>query len=470
MAKKTKEQQVLDTLETVTHEDLKQFICTVTAKDRLLRDKFLTTFALQAVDGDFARDLRQQIKSILKTFSDSYGMINWSAAGQVNAEVIGLLDLANKQFQENNIHNAFLITVIVLEEMTKVLEFCDDSNGEIGECILVSLSLLREIAESRLTEPQRKRVFNYCVKSFEENIFSGWDWHIEVLEIAAGLIQERADRDIVMKLLDSPADSEFYLEELQLIKYNLLLVESESVAEKFLQDNVNNPKLREAAINRAINDKELDKAENLAKFSINQDKGKYPGLVNKWYDFLLTIAELKNNKEKIVEYARYLLIENSYYLEKDYYQILKDSIPTENWFDYVNTLIADIEVKNRGLLDLDILSTIFIKEQRWDKLFVLVKKANHFGVIENFEKYLVDDYATELTDLYEAMIIDYLKESKARNHYRKACYYIRRISKLGEADKADVLIERLKNTYPKRKALLDELAELEREKNFRVVR
>ena len=47
-----------------------------------------------------------------------------------------------------------------------------------------------------------------------------------------------------------------------------------------------------------------------------QDK---PGLAKEWYDWLLKIAQAQDNTERIIEYARYLFIDN-FRSEQEYYQ------------------------------------------------------------------------------------------------------------------------------------------------------
>ena len=62
--------------------------------------------------------------------------------------------------------------------------------------------------------------------------------------------------------------------------------------------------------------------------------------------------------------------------------------------------------------------------------------------------------------MYRDNILSYMKHYMGREHYQTACAYIRRMIKLGEEPMAMELVETLKTTYHKRRALLEELARI----------
>ena len=82
-----------------------------------------------------------------------------------------------------------------------------------------------------------------------------------------------------------------------------------------------------------MKNKEYEKAISLAKDGVEYDIEDKPGLAKEWYDWLLKIAQAQKNKEKTIEYARYLFIDNFHH-EQDYYKIttvrLKLNIATKH--------------------------------------------------------------------------------------------------------------------------------------------
>ena len=99
----------------------------------------------------------------------------------------------------------------------------------------------------------------------------------------------------------------------------------------------------------------------------------------------------------------------------------------------------------------------YIKQQWWNRLFELLKQTESLENIETEEEYLAKDYASELIQMYSNRLKNYVEKFIGREHYQKACRYLRRMKKLGGETEVNSLIEHFRKTYPMRKALLDEL-------------
>lgn len=453
--RKTVAQQVDDLLEKASHDELKQFVREKASANTPFRNLFLSSFAQH--NSDESKELYvKQVKSILKTASDRHGFIDWSASRIVGNAIDNLLESAQKQINNRNYISAVFICTAVMEQMTEALQYSDDSNGDIGGSIDTAYEMLYTIAQEQLSEEIRKLIIEYCFTSFDKQIYSGWDWHIGVLRLAALLLKTEDETERIFAQIEKAQRSDYEKEEAQSIKYDILLkTKGENAAEKYLEQNITNSNLRREAIQKALKKKNYDKAISLAKDGVNYDLKDKPGLAKEWYDWLLKIAQAQNDSEKIIEYARLLFIDN-FRNEQDYYQILKQYVKTEKWTAFVEAVIQDITTKKRWL-DAGLIASIFIKEEWWDRLLELVKKSPDLNTIDHYEKYLSKHYANEIVELYANGVLKYMKNSMGRDHYQNACRYIRKIIKLGARDKANEIISYLKTEYPKRKALMEEL-------------
>ena len=74
-----------------------------------------------------------------------------------------------------------------------------------------------------------------------------------------------------------------------------------------------------------------------------------PSFVKDWYNWLLKVAQSKKDTPKIIEYSRFLFIDNLH-PEQDYYQILKDNIEDENWHPFLEEIIEEITPKKQMAL------------------------------------------------------------------------------------------------------------------------
>lgn len=453
--RKTVAEQVNELLEDVTHDELKQFIREKATKNTDFRNLFLSSFA--QYNADESKELYvKQVKSILRSASDRHGFIDWSSSMQVGYAIDTLLAAAQKQIAIRNYKSAVFICTAVMEQMTEALQYSDDSNGDIGGCVDAACEMLFQIVSEQIDEKIRKHIIEYCFSAFDKKIYEGWDWHIGVLRIASMLLKTNDEIEYIFTQIDNTQKSDYDKEEAQSIKYGILLkTKGEKEAEKYLEQNINNSNLRRIAIQKALENRNYEKAISIAQDGINFDMKDKPGLAKEWYDWLLKIAQTQNDVGKIIEYARYLFIDN-FRNEQDYYKILKQNVKPEKWNDFVEGIIQDITTKKRWL-DTGLIASIYIKEAWWKKLLELVKKSPNLSNIKYYEKYLSDSYANEIVELYAEAIIKYMANNMGRNHYQEACRYLRRIIKLGGKQKAHELIAYFRAEYPKRKALMEEL-------------
>jgi len=453
--RKTIAQQVDELLEKATHDELKQFVREKASANAPFRNLFLSSFA-QHNSNESKELYEKQVKSILKTASDRHGFIDWSASRIVGNAVDNLLESAQKQINNRNYKSAVFICTAVMEKMTEALQYSDDSNGDIGGSVDAAYEMLYAIAQEQLSEEIRKLIIEYCFTSFDRQIYSGWDWHIGVLRLAAFLLKTEEEKEHIFKQIDKAQRSDYEKEAAQSIKYDILLkTKGENAAEEYLKQNITNSNLRREAIQKALIKKNYDKAISLAKDGVNYDLKDKPGLAKEWYDWLLKIAQAQNDSERIIEYTRMLFIDN-FRNEQDYYQIMKQYVKPDKWNAFVEAVIQDITTKKRWL-DTGLIASILIKEEWWDRLLELVKKSPDLNTIDHYEKYLSKHYANEIVELYATGVLKYMKNSMGRDHYQNACRYIRKIIKLGARDKANEIVSYLRTEYPKRKALMEEL-------------
>ncbi|MCH7524514.1 MAG: hypothetical protein IIC74_05775, partial [Bacteroidetes bacterium] len=293
------------------------------------------------------------------------------------------------------------------------------------------------------------------ISSFKQKLFQGWDWHLGMLHIACKLIEKESDADIILSCLDT-VNGEYERERAQSFKLDLLRkFKDEKEVEMYINKHISNSSIRTKEIEKAFANKNFERVINLSKDGINYDEKDKPGLVKIWYNWLLKIAQAEKDTSQTIEYARFLFIDN-FHPEQDYYQILKNSIEDENWHPFLEEIIKEITPKQRWTYT-ELIRKIYIKEEWWDRLFLILKQNLSMENIEQNEQYLSKDYSSELIELYSERIINYVEKFVGRNHYQTACRYLRRMKKLGGNEQVNELIELFRNQYPQRKALMDEL-------------
>lgn len=451
---KTASQQIKEFLKEISHKELIAFVQENANKNPKFRNHFLTSFS--HLNQDQSKEFYQkQIKSILKTATARDGWIDWSQMKYVNKATQPLLENAENYLKNKNFEYAFFISTALVEEMTEALQYADDSNGDIGYFIDFSMNLLSELSQEKISNNLKQEIFTYCVSTFQKELFKGWDWHLDLINIAVDLVDNEKDVTTILNCIEKVTDN-YEKEKAQLFKLDLFKrFKSKKEVDEFIEAHIANTSIRKSEIEVAFKNKHFERVIKLSKDGIKCDEKDKPGLVKVWYNWLLKVAQHQNDKSKIIEYARFLFIDN-FNPQQDYFEILKQTIEKDRWNAFLEELIKEITPK-RNWTYTALIREIYIKEQWWVRLFAMLKQNVSLENIAENEPYLAKDYATELIELYSERITNYVEKFIGRNHYQTACKYLRRMKKLGGNEQVKELIENFKKNYPQRKALMDEL-------------
>ena len=454
--KKTKSvnKQVKELLKTISHNELIDFVEENCKKDKKFRNYFLASFG-HLSQNQSKEFYQKQIQSILQTAAGRDGWIGWSDMKYVAKSTEPFLENAEQYLQKKNFENVFFISTALLEEMTKAFQYGDDSNGDLGYFVESAMELLSKLSKEEISTSLKQEIFEYCISAFKQRLFEGWDWHLGILHIAGDLIDNEKEADIILNCLES-VTGEYEREYAQSYKLELLRqFKNPKDVEEFINKHISNSKIRKQEIEKAFESQNFERAIALAKDGITCDEQSKPGLAKDWYDWLLKIALVQNDTPNVIKYARYRLIEN-FGATQDYYQILKNTIEPEKWHSFLEEIIKEVTPKNRWTYT-ELIRKIYIKEEWWDRLFLMLKQNLSLENIQENEQYLAKDYSAELIELYSQRLTNYVEKFVGRNHYQNACRYLRRMKKLGAKERVNELIELFRKKYPQRKALMDEL-------------
>ncbi len=456
--RKTIADQVGAVLEKADRADIDRFIAAQCAEDRSFRNAFLAEFA-QLGEGPNKAAYAKQLKSVLS------GTEHWSMARPMSAVADKLLQRARKHIADARPGVALLIVTAVAEELVQAFQSVDDSSGHMSHFIREAFVLLNDIAAS--DQEQRKAVVDYCLTAHEKQVYEGWDWHITVLEIATLHAQGIAEIKRLRALLEGDQLSGYGIERgIELTMRLLERTESPAVAEAFMTEHLHFPRLRRAAITKAVEQRNFERATKLTMEAIAQEEARdtpralgSANYASSWTQQLLDIAIAQSDRTRIVEHARTLFLFSINMDREPFYALLKSHVPAKEWPAFTDALIKDIKTKTR-YYDHEHLAMVIVREERWGELLKELAGSLHLGRIEHYEKLLTKDHAEEVADLYITAIRHDMTSAGGRNRYQQAARYIRRIIKLGQREKAEMLIAELREKYPQRLALMEELQKI----------
>ncbi len=449
----TKQDAIKKTLESVTKEQLTEYVEYLCSQNRTIRQEFLSRYQPKN-----AKNSKTHYKSSLSALSHTLthrGFIDYRSANYFSEALDQTLSEADNRIEAGDYLSAIGAACAVLEEATKAINHCDDSSGLIGSNIEYAKDLLIRISLNTTNDEVKKVLFDYCIKTFNKGSFKGWDWHLPLLEIATNVAESHKEFQTISTIIEAEInnsnDRDWYKDSAMEIKAKLIAkVDSDIAARAYMADNINIVAFRKQLIeyNLQINNK--SEAKRLAQEGVQMHRYE-----TKWRECLLKIAEGENDKTEVVTQAKALLLATYRQDEmQNYITILKGWLNAIEWIEFKGQLKYELNSAS-GISQLLLLLAEIEKD--WELYFEQVSKSNHYSYILDAEKILPSEYNSRLAKLYADTILKEMSTQIGRNHYIEAARYIRRIIKLGERDMAHNLISHLRFTYKQRPALLEEL-------------
>ncbi len=461
--RKTIAEQIEETLDAVTHDELKSYIRELCDRDREFRQLFLARYA--RLTGPVTKEFYAgQIRTMVDAAAGRHRFVEYHKARGLGNAIYEILSNAGQACAQGDHAAAMQMAYAVLEQSHRALGFTDDSDGIMGSLPDRAIEVLFRIVEARPGESLRKELFDYAADAFARHTFGGWDWHWDMARLAISLVESDGDRKKIEGLLalgKTPV-GDYEYRRMQDLTLELLHKTGGKPAEiEYLEKNIDNPDFRARLIERAIAAKDYEKAIRLANDGVARDEKARRGEGNpdRWRDHLLTIFLKRGDRSNAAVLLRRFIVTRTcdHYRGFEFcYKELKRLTSPDQWQRSIEGMVKEINANLReaGYYRL---TQLYIWELQWDKLFDLLSANPSLRRIAEVERYLSHDYAAELAAMYRTGILDYMKQATGREHYREACRYLRRMIKLGARAEALGLVAELRTTYKARRALQEEL-------------
>ncbi len=218
------------------------------------------------------------------------------------------------------------------------------------------------------------------------------------------------------------------------------------MVKKELYDNLSIDRMCILAIEDAMEEENYTEAEKLCLTKTTKFYNRYDP--KDWNNLLYDIYEKTNNREKQVKQARKLLL----FGNEEFWNILKGCY-TEcgTWNENKESILDELKNSNKT----DCYRSILVEEKETKRLLESIIK-NPYGLFY-YGEYIVKDYPNQVYELCYKEIVNNCIKATNRKEYRKVAEQIEQLIKWNGNDTAKVLIDELKQKYPKKNALAEEL-------------
>jgi len=476
-----KKNQFEDLLTKIDADEYRDFIRNYAAKNKDFKIALELFFADKDDRIDVGEKYTDLIRKLIKKFSER-GFVDYRSSSGLSIEISKLINKGSELSRQKNYRDAFAIAKSVLKEMMEALTSCDDSSGSMSGTVFGAIELINEIAGFEdAPVDMKEQLFIFLQTELGNNLYFdygdfGYNLFSPFESLAIQLNKHQQFLSFIdAKVLTLTGKYDDYPKKfLKTKKISFLeAIGRKDDAEALIQQSLDIESIRQAEVNKAIDKNDYITAKKLINDGIRiADAEKHPGTVSRWEKELLRIAVLEKDIPLARYYCKRFAFDRSW-LDKEYYNQLKATYSKEEWYAVIEAHISETIQKvtkesakntwsspNSQLLNA--LNAVYIEEKYWDRLFALVKNETRLETILQFHNYLAPHYSIELLEIYLPALVLQGDNASDRGQYASLVGAMKRIIKDIPAGKERVIAvaKSLKEKYPRRPAMIDELNSL----------
>ncbi len=437
----------------MSREELEYFILNLAEEDKKIGQRL----RLQSAGPDELKAAKSLIRASMRQAADQIGFIPAYKSGKALTGAGEVLAQVDRHLEKGEGLHAARLAVLVIGEVVDSLQFMDDSTGQAGEILFYSMDTVLEVAKKTDGE-EAEKLFHELLKEAEHPRYQGWSDPLYTFWEAAAVLTRRKPQlrpvleDYLHRARLTLAENrtqDFNVK--KLLETESLLIELHDGKEtalafkmKYLEDNAD---FLYEVVEEMIEQKEWKKAMELVENSTK--KTSYPGVIHQLEKYKARIyrglGETEKEKKLLIE----LLKEDRMFYDETFHTRLKELYDPESWPKAREALLDEVRMCGAVYL------TICEEEQLLDRLLACCFEQRH--LIETYYPLLQKSYPEKAKQAYKEFIMDIAVNATNRKKYKKIGYKLKDFAEAGGREESLELIRILKEQYPKRTAMLDEL-------------
>lgn len=455
--------EIEDVINQMSVEELREALFYVAKNEKSIETFILTRYNHSITDDQMAA-LKQAFENIEKKYLDAYGNPDWYRRKDYRKAVEKFIETSISQLIQNHLDKeAFDLLCFV---------FTSISQQDIYDYNDVLVSLLNDCHERwtqiyKQASQETKQVlfawFNehqvkYSIDNYGQQLIRDfWEEHFqerEYLKEKLSVLDARISRLLSREINETSWRNPFQLQES--VKQRLLLMEQLSYSPEAIQSYVKEywflSEIRQFVLERALADGRVEEAIAILKESKTLDS-QYKDLLSRYSEQLMTIYQnLENSRAYKDELISYIFeLEN----EDDLVKVsqLKELSSKDEWEGYRQRLLSQA----KGAARFSLLEQEGLLYQLLDE--ILTVPFNRVVYLDKYEQSLKKEFPDLVRDTYVKDISEKIVSASDRKTYKELVSYLQKISTYSEGEKISrKIVGEWKLAYPRRRALLDELA------------
>lgn len=424
----------------------------------------LRAYLMSELGGSFDEEIKiaKELLSASIRSNTHAGFIDWKGCDSICVDMESILDKADKRLEKAQAQAAFELSRMIVLRGMKLSSTADSSSGMLGEAISRAFEIMGE-AVTKLKNTDitvKSKCLATLIKDSQDKVFDGWSDEPYILIEYASRLADAKSRVKLCDTLDSRWErdksrsaAEYHRNYYKIAYYHITNnIDGEAAGDKYLNLNIDIPKLRRISIEKSIANADYGTAERLCLEILKGEKHNIYGNPPEWYYLLYECYEKSGNRQKQLDTARKILMCG----DTKYYSLLKELYTADGiWEREYCGLLNEISNELPYHQYMELLS-------RENETQLLMEQLTlHVEMVFDYGGKLAKLYKYEIATLATAYLVEKMESANNRGQYAGCCALLKKLADWGLGDTSRTLIEEFRMVYPRRPAMQEELSKIE---------
>lgn len=443
-------------LEQVDHDELVTFVKQYAKTNRNFALALKARFAPNVSSIDSREKYLQLLESTISAARRPDRTFTQRGANSIYKVLLEIQSQIDDAIAQGYLAEAVVMAQSIIEKITPLLRKMQAMQEEIREQIREAFDVLHQVLELSPPPALKESIWEYSLRECRKLLYRNAEIDQFFFKLLIRMAEESVHAEQLLELLDEQIHRYFFekreLARLLLAKLTLLeKLDRVEEAQDFINRHIANDEVLLFAIRQSMNKGNIKRAKNLAKSGLENSVSKETKALLE--ETLLKIAQLEKDTDAVQLYGRIRLLET---LDFEYVELLKEN--TEgNWSGLFQALLASIRELPFSVEKQRLIAVMLYEEGLYSDLLAYLRETQSLDLASEFAHLLLPYERLKVSQFYQELFELYLSNHIGRKPSAKIRTIIRTLFENNEEELVETLVENLRNNFPERHTLMEEL-------------
>lgn len=442
-------------LREVPHDELSDFVRQYARTNRKFALALKARFASLVSQADEADKYRQLLDSAISTVRKPDRSISLRGAQHLLKVIRELQRQLAEAMASKDYLSASYIARALIDKVTPLLNKLKGKQAEVRQELLVVFGQLSTLLQAPPAPSLITDLKDYIHAEYHRSVYRQHGLDLVFLQLMRDGGHTQEEQEAAIQQLEVKYKQDRRSTTPLLLARLTVLEEAgqETAARQLAEDNLNQAEVLLYALEQAKEKGLTKRVKTLAETGLQFDFSAEAKATLE--ETLLLLAEGKGDVDAIQDYA---LARFRATLKFKYYRQAQAATSSGEWSRIHKDLLTELLVNPRSYAQQVAVAGLYAEAGEWDQLLTFLEETASLKLLSQYGQLLLASHEKRLLDLYRHLLLDYAENHLGRTPAKRIKTTLNKLTEMGADELAQDVVKTLRERYPERHALMEELS------------